>query len=301
MKKITSFGIVLFKDHPRGIEILRKLVLWAKETNSTLLLHPHSPFTPPHGLQKAATTEQFLQSIEAVISLGGDGTFLSAAHLVKFTEKPVIGINLGRIGFLADIKVENFEPCLSTVTTGEYTTISRMVLHVEVVRQNQKIATFHALNDIYFNRISTPKLTSISLWFGQEYITDYIADGVIVATPSGSTAYSLAAGGPIVSPEIEAILITPICPQSLAERPIILGAHKPIKLKINSKNPNLLLSADGLDSMELQTDDIVTISYHRGGTNLIQFSQKNYFDMLRQKLNWGKTPPLEDYSNALQS
>lgn len=288
MESIRSFGVVLFKQEESAAEVLRRLYRWADENGTELFLHPGIPENMiPEGVCRCKDEEELLSSSQAVISIGGDGTFLTAAHIVKFSEIPVIGINLGQVGFLADMESEQFETCLTRVVAGEYSTISRMVLEVQVVRRGTVISTMNALNDIYINRSSVPRLVSLSMWYGEDYITDYIADGVIVATPSGSTAYSLAAGGPIVAPGLEAFIITPICPHSIGERPIVLGATRPITLKINAKNPSPLLSADGLNSQLLEPDDEVTISFHGRSANLIQFSQKSYFDTLRQKLNWG--------------
>ncbi len=136
--------------------------------------------------------------------------------------------------------------------------------------------------------MNVPKLTSISAWYGNDFIADFHADGIIVATPSGSTAYSLSCGGPIVEPDVKALLLTPICPHSLNERPMVLPADKPIRLLINDKNPDLLLCADGLESVKLQSGDEVTISYGGASTNLIQLAEQSYFSLLRNKLAWGK-------------
>lgn len=288
MNSLKKFGVVLFKNEERAADVLKRLNIWAEETGSTIFLHPGVPrVLVPDGMNLCSSEEELLNSSEAVISIGGDGTFLTAAHIVKFSETPVIGINLGSVGFLADIESAHFEKCLDRVRSGEYTTISRMVLEVTVKRQGTIISTMNALNDVYINRSSVPRLVSVKLWYGEDYITDYVADGVIVATPSGSTAYSLAAGGPIVAPGVSAVVITPICPHSIGERPIVLDASRPITFKINAKNPSPLLSADGLNSILLEPDDEITISFCGRNARLIQLSRYSYFDTLRQKLNWG--------------
>ncbi len=288
METVRNFGVVLFKTDQKARDVLSRLFIWAEENDATLFLHPGIPTEMiPEGKERCKTECDLLTASQAVISIGGDGTFLTAAHIVKFSETPVIGINLGQVGFLADIEWEEFEKCLSRVSEGEYSTISRMVLEVTVTRRGSVVSTMNALNDIYVNRSSVPRLVSLSLWYGDDYITDYVADGVIVATPSGSTAYSLSAGGPIVAPGLEAIIITPICPHSIGERPIVLDASRPVRLKITAKNPSPLLSADGLTSLLLEPEDEITISFQGRSANLIQFSQHSYFDTLRQKLNWG--------------
>ncbi len=288
MEKIIRFGVVLFKTEPAAKALLQRLVVWADDHGVALYLHPNVPNEMVSGdLCKCKTEEDMLENSQAVISIGGDGTFITSAHIVKFTEIPVIGINLGQVGFLADVESDTLEACLTRVTEGEFKSISRIVLEVQVKRGGKIISTMNALNDVYINRSSIPRLVSVSMWYGDDYITDYIADGVIVATPSGSTAYSLAAGGPIVAPGLAAVVITPICPHSVGERPIVVDANRPIRLKVNAKNPSPLLSADGLTTLMLEPCDEVTISYQGRSANLIQFSQKSYFDTLRQKLNWG--------------
>lgn len=288
MVPAKKFGVVLFKRDDRAAEVLNRLMKWSSESGASIALHPGVPreFVPT-GMRICSSEAELLAESQVVISIGGDGTFLTAAHIVKFSEIPVIGINLGQVGFLADIESESFEKCLNRVISGEYTTISRMVLEVTVHRGGKIIGTMNALNDVYINRSSVPRLVSVKLWYGDDYLTDYVADGVIVATPSGSTAYSLAAGGPIVAPGLAAVVITPICPHSVGERPIVLDASRPIRMKINPKNPSPLLSADGLNSILLEPDDEITISFMGRNAQLIQLSRFSYFDTLRQKLNWG--------------
>ncbi len=289
MEGIKKFGVVFFKEDPRAKDILDRIASWGREHGATIYYHPAFPEAMlPHRAVRTDSIEELKDNSDALISIGGDGTFLTAAHIIKYTEKAVIGVNLGRIGFLADIEIDTLEPCLDRILHGEFSSRSRMMLDATIERDGEIVATLHALNDFYINRISVPKMSSIALWYGEDYITDYIADGIIVSTPSGSTAYSLAAGGPIMTPGIEVVAVTPICPQALSERPLILSANTPLKLIINSKNSELLFSADGVEDFELATNDIITISYQGKSANLIQFSEKSYFSTLRQKMNWGE-------------
>lgn len=288
MKAIGSFGIAAFKESALMRDTLDRIIRWSKERGVAIICHPHLAGQVDDPKLAAGNETEFLARSEALVSVGGDGTFLSAAHMCRFTQNPVIGVNLGGLGFLTDIGLDNLEDSLHKIHTGDYKTISRMVLEACISRKEEKICIFHALNDIFINRINTPKLTSISAWYGSDFITDFYADGLIVATPSGSTAYSLSAGGPIVEPNVKAFLLTPICPHSLTERPIILPADLNIQLRINEKNPDLLLSADGLESIKLQTGDLVAISYGGIRTNLIQLTESSYFALLRRKLDWGK-------------
>jgi len=288
MKKIHSFGIVAFKESSDVKAVLSRLLLWSLKNKVQVIYHPFLKNQLDSEAEIAKDESEFLDKSEAIISVGGDGTFLSVAHLCRFTEKPIIGINLGGLGFLTDLGPEDLEVNIDKIRDGEYKTISRMVLETCLIRNDEKICTFHALNDVFVNRINTPKLTSISAWYGTDFITDFFADGIIVATPNGSTAYSLAAGGPIVEPNVKAFLLTPICPHSLTERPIILPSDRNIRLIVNERNPDLLLSADGLESMHLQCGDQIVISYGGVRTNLIQLAEASYFDLLRRKLDWGR-------------
>jgi NAD+ kinase len=286
MKRIDSFGVVAFKNTDQVFTVVQRIIDWAH--NNSIPLHFH-PFLYKH-LNKSDTIEEsdFLDASDAIISLGGDGTFLSVAHMCRFTTKPIIGVNLGDLGFLTDIGIDALEENLMKIREGDYRTISRMVLDAKLTRDNKVIHSFHALNDVFINRCNTPKLTSISAWYGNDFITEFFADGIIVATPNGSTAYSLSAGGPIVEPTVQAFLLTPICPHSLTERPIILPSDKEVSLVINEKNPDLLLSIDGLTSVRLQSNDRIAISYGGTAGNLIQLAEHSYFSLLRRKLDWGR-------------
>lgn len=288
MKKIHSFGIIAYKFSKQTRSILKRIQSWSKKKNIAVLFHPAIKKQLSSEATLARSEKELIQHSDALVSVGGDGTFLTVAHMIKFTEKPVIGINLGGLGFLADIDPENVEDNLSNIHEGNYLPISRMVLKAKLYRNKKCIHTFHALNDIFINRYALPKLSSISAWYGREFITDFQSDGVIIATPNGSTAYSLAAGGPMVEPSVQAFLLTPICPHSLTERPIILPAEKDIRLVINKKNPELLLSADGLDSVKLKNNDEIIINYPGDKANLIQCAENSYFSSLRKKLNWGQ-------------
>lgn len=271
---IQKFGVVAFKKNTEIEKVIERLKIWCKNKGFSLTTYPD---------------KNFLEKSDIVISVGGDGTFISAAHIVKFSQKPLIGINLGKVGFLADIETDNFERKLENILNGNFRCVKRMVFEVKHFRNGKMSGKYNAINDIFFNRLNIPKLSSFSLFYGGDFITDYISDGIIIASPSGSTAYSLAAGGPIVSPDMNAIIITPICPHSLSERPIILPSTNSLKVKVNKKNPEILLSLDGLESVKLIPEDEIEISCLGESKSLLQYSQESYFDLLRTKLGWGNS------------
>ena len=287
--KIRSLGVVAFKHTDILCEVCRRIEAWGKGSGVEVLFHPDASRIT--GCKPGTdSSDSFVAKCDAVISVGGDGTFLSAVHLVKFTGTPVLGVNLGGLGFLAEVEPDQLEQSLDRLGNGNYQRESRRILRADIFRNKEIVASFHALNDVFINRMHRPKLTSISAWYGTEYITDFKADGVIVATPSGSTAYSLAAGGPIVEPSLAAYILTPICPHSLTERPVILSAGRNLRLVINEKNPDLLLSADGLDSFSLQSNDEVHICFEDHAVSVIQIEEHSYFRSLRRKLSWGQDP-----------
>lgn len=292
MQRIKRLGIISFKRTPETVRALSRIFDWSKKINVPAVFFPNLPDGPFKGARTTRHEKTLLDNCDALISVGGDGTLLAAAHVSKFTRKPIVGVNLGSLGFLTDIVLDDIENALGKITSGQYTVTRRMVLEATLIRSQRIVKAFHAINDIFINRINKPKLTSVSAWYGKDFITDFQADGIIIATPGGSTAYSLSAGGPIVGPDVNAFLITPICPHSLTERPLILPARRLIRLVINSKNPDLLLSSDGLDAVTLRSGDEIVVSRSVSSIRLIQLSRRSYFELLRRKLDWGQYPKL---------
>jgi len=284
--KYNKIGVIVFKKNINTQKLIERLLAWCQNNGISLVLHPDAPFD---FAQIAKNIDEFLEKSQIVASVGGDGTFISAAHIVRFCEKPLIGINLGAVGFFADIETDNLEQKLQNISNGNYRIVRRMVLDVKHYRDGKILGAYNAINDIYFNRLSIPKLSSFSLSCDGDFITDYVAAGIIIASPSGSTAYSLSAGGPIVLPDMNAIIITPVCPHSLSERPIILPSNKSLTIKINKKNPETLLSVDGFENVNLVPEDEIVVSCLDESKNLVQFSQESYFDLLRRKLGWGNS------------
>ena len=288
MVPIKSFGVVAFKKSNLIEPILTRIQAWSAASKVPVYFHPVLKNRLPRNADVCGSEQSFLRKSRALISIGGDGTFLSTIHMSKFSGKPVIGVNVGGLGFLTDIAADGLEEALDKIIRGKYVSVKRMALEANVVRKGRKIKTFHALNDMFLNRFHNPKLTTIAAWHGGNFITEFHCDGIIVATPSGSTAYSLAAGGPIVEPGVRAFLLTPICPHSLTERPLILPCDTFIRFVMCQSNAQVLLSADGLESMPLDSGDEVFIKYGGEQTNLIRLSTRSYFDLLRTKLEWGK-------------
>jgi NAD+ kinase len=288
MKPISSFGVVAFKKTREIDGMCGRILAWSERGGVPVFFHPVLASSVQNAAYMCNSEAEFLAKSEALVSVGGDGTFLSTVHLSHFSGKPVIGVNMGGLGFLTDIGPEDLERGLDAMARGEYRTTARMLLEGRVVRDGAELKTVRALNDIFINRFDKPKLTAIRAWSGDEFITEFVSDGLIVSSPSGSTAYSLAAGGPIVDPDVKAFILTPICPHSLTERPIILPCDRQVRLVMSQKSSEVMLSADGIDTLQLTSGDEVIVSYRGDQTNLIQLSHRSHFDLLRSKLGWGK-------------
>ena len=288
MKPIHSFGVVAFTQSKHIEPIFVRIQAWADNAGVPVYFHPALNGRVPPQSCVCLDEADFLTKSEAVVSVGGDGTFLSAIHVCKFSGKPVVGLNMGGLGFLTDIAAEQLEESFTRMHRGDYSTSTRMMLEAVIIRDGKIIETCHALNDVFINRFDSPRLTAIEAWLDDHYITDFHADGIIVATPSGSTAYSLSAGGPIVEPNVKAFLVTPICSHSLTERPMILSCDSTLRLVMRQKSGDALLSADGLNACRLFVDDEIIVTSKGQQTNLIQLSSRSYFELLRAKLDWGK-------------
>jgi NAD+ kinase len=289
VRPINSFGVVSFKRTQRVRDVLRTIGAWAGQSKATVCYHPFVAGLVPDTANVASSEKELLDRSEALVTIGGDGTFLAAAHMCVECPRPVIGINLGGLGFLTGIGPTEVAEDLDKLRAGDYRTITRMFLRADVTREGKLVRTFRALNDVYVVRVGKPKLASIAVWFGEELITEFRCDGVIVATPAGSTAYSLSAGGPIVEPSVRTFVLTPICPHSLTERPMVLPDDRPIRMAVREPSVELMLCADGFDSYELQAGDEVTVSYDRNHASLIQLAKNSFFQSLRSKLLWGNS------------
>lgn len=212
---------------------------------------------------------------------------ISSARLTGKREIPVLGINYGSLGYLTDFRIEELSDALKSVLKGDYQTDRRMMLDVEQLREGQLIESGRVLNDAVINRAVLAKIIEIEITLDGLYVNTSRADGLIVATPTGSTAYSLSAGGPIVFPSMNAILLTPICPFTLTNRPIVITDDSEINLKLKNKSEGVMLTLDGQMGFPMQAEDVVKIRKSEISFNMIRPKIRNYFDVLRNKLKWG--------------
>jgi NAD+ kinase len=222
------------------------------------------------------------KEIQFLISMGGDGTMLRLAHKYEALEAAMLGINLGHLGFMADVPIADIYPSLQDLINGSYKIHKRVMIQGESLRGERCFA----INDIVVHRAKNPSLVEIAIHVDGMYLNTFEADGIIIATPNGSTAYSLAAGGPIISPDLEAVVITPISPHTISNRPIVLTANQEIQIQYLSDYDPIEIRADGLTHHDLQTGDVFRITRCAKDFKLVSLLRRDYFSTLRSKLGW---------------
>lgn len=228
------------------------------------------------------------EGCDLAIVLGGDGTLLSAARAVGNRAIPILAVNLGGLGFLTSLTLEDFFPELERALAGVLDVTRRRMLKVSLVREGVTVAEYQALNDVVIAKSSIARIVDLEAWVGDSFISEYKADGLIIATPTGSTAYSLAAGGPIIYPTVNAICLTPICPHTLTNRPLIVPAEMGVRVVNKAREEEAFLTVDGQIGSPLEIGDSVECSMADFDVLLVRPPHKTFFDVLRQKLKWGE-------------
>lgn len=235
---------------------------------------------------KFIADEKIPEAVDAMFSIGGDGTFLGASRLMAKTDKPVLGIHTGGLGFLADVSLENFEERITDFLKGNYKLEQRSVLSAKL-RYSPKVESFFAFNDFVIDKGHVPKMIKVRTYVDNHYFNTYRSDGLIIATPTGSTAYSLSAGGPIIAPDLNVIVIAPICPHSLSARPVVLADNQTISIDCSELNRDVSLIVDGQIRIPLHRAKKIEIRLADFTLKIIRFKDDNFFQTLRTKMNWG--------------
>jgi len=236
----------------------------------------------------ALSRDTLCEKIDILIVLGGDGTLLSAARALGGNRVPILAVNLGGLGFLTSVTLDELYPLLEHVLAGKHRTSERMMLDAEILRNGQTAERQCALNDAVGNKGALARMLDFDVSVNGDAVGRYRADGIIVATPTGSTAYSLAAGGPIVDPDLDAFIITPICPHMLTNRPLVIPGTAKVELDFAAADDPVYLTLDGQIGFELKAKDRVVISKSSNRVALIRPPSKTYFEVLRSKLRWGE-------------
>lgn len=284
-----KFGIIGRVIRQSDNEVVHQLFQWMKSEGIPFLVENSLVEKIGDGEfdDKAVNAVELVKNSDMILALGGDGGILQTARIVGKNMVPILGVNTGRLGFLAEIDTHELIHNIKILLNNEYSIEKRMILEAAIpsVNAEHKIT---GLNDIVINKGSYPRTVILEIVIGDKYFNSYIADGIIVATPTGSTAYSLSAGGPILSPRIDGIIINPICPHTLSERPVIISTESTIYITLKSDAVEVDVFVDGQSGFKLKSEQ--TLEIKKGGydVNLVHCSKKSFYDILRTKLNWGR-------------
>jgi NAD+ kinase len=285
------FGVIGNPQKEKVWEILPRLLDWFQENDQEVLLAEE--------LQNARTGDmtsvrvvppgELAQNVDLLIALGGDGTILHTARLVGGAGTPVLGIRLGGLGFLAEVYIDEIHDRMHRLVDGNYNIEPRMTIAAEV-HQDGEILQHFALNDFVVNKARPLRMLSIRVSVDGGYLNTYSADGLIVSSPTGSTAYSLSVQGPIVVPTLDAMVINPISPHSLTARPVVISSRSKVTIEFEQQQDDLIMSADGQIEVDVNHESVIHITRGQYDINLVVWKERTFFDVLRRKMQWGRDP-----------
>jgi len=277
---IRVVGLVAKYQEPKAAEMVRWLAPWLKQRRKKVLVEDGVV----RGAGVSCTKKQLAAKADLIISLGGDGTLLNIALLVERSDVPILGVNLGGLGFITEVAVDELESVLAKTLEGDYEVEKRMTLEVRVNTKNGKLRKFRVLNDAVIAKGARSRIIDLETYVGDDYLCTYRADGLIISTPTGSTAYSLAAGGPILEPALGAIILSPICPHTLTNRPIVVPNKSTIQVTLRSFGDTVILIPDGQPGVRLNNGDQVEARDFGLPVSLIKLPSRSYYEILRNKL-----------------
>jgi len=277
---------VIAKPHAPGAKgAVAGLLRWLQERDIEVFLDQDTAsLVEGRGYKKS----EIPNLVDLIVVMGGDGTILSVARLVGLRETPILGINLGGLGFLTEVTLEELYPTMLSVLEGQFQHTQRMMLLVHIHRHGERIAEHHVLNDVVINKGALARIIDLETYVDGDYVTTFRADGLIISTPTGSTAYCLSAGGPIVYPTMRALVLIPICPHTLTNRPLVIPDDVKVEVILDSHNEDVYLTLDGQAGFALRHRDVVGVRRSERTITLIKAPKKPYYQVLRTKLKWGE-------------
>jgi NAD+ kinase len=282
---MKNIGIICKTGISESTEILSELVPWLKQKgHETIIDEDIASLIDIEGSPRS----QIPKESDMIIVLGGDGTMLSVCRLVGEREIPILGVNIGGLGFLTEVQKGEIYDVLERVLKGECPVEERLMIKAHVYRNNEIIAEYVAMNDVVVNKGALARIIDLETYIDRYYITTFKADGLIVSTPTGSTAYALSAGGPILYPTLKSIMLAPICPHMLTNRPIVLPDNVLIEMILRSPAEDVFLTVDGQVGFSLHLNDIIEVKKAPYKTKLVVPCEKKYFEVIRTKLKWGE-------------
>ena len=283
--KSKSVGILTKPKFPENKSTLHDVVTWLRarsidvilDTTSAILLGEEGGYQKSHLASKA----------DVLLVLGGDGTMLNAARLAGERSIPILGVNMGGLGFLTEVRLENLYPSLERVFANDFVLDERLMLRTHIHRHGETAAQGVVLNDVVISKGTLARMIELKIAIQGRFVTNLRGDGLIVSSPTGSTAYSLSAGGPIIDPAVQSLILTPICPHTLTHRPLIVPGNVEIDVTLTSKDDGAMATLDGQVGVAITQGDSIVIQTSEHRTRLIRFPESNYYDVLREKLKWG--------------
>ncbi len=282
MKRI---GIICKRGKFEDREILKEFLPWLRDKNINVFIDSEiANLLNEKGVEK----EKMPSMVDLIVVFGGDGTMLSVARLIGGKNIPILGINLGGLGFITEINKDEIYEAFELVLAGKYSIEERIMLNAVVFRHEEKIADFLVLNDVVINKGTLARIIDLETFVNKTYVTKFKSDGLIISSPTGSTAYSLSAGGPILYPTLNCIVITPICPHTLTHRSIVLPDSFTIEVILDSEKEDVVLTLDGQVGFSLKKDDRVEVRKSEFKTKIMIPPDRDYFQVLRKKLKWGE-------------
>ena len=285
-RPVKKVGIVVKPNNPEALATACELSDWLRDHNIEQVGEPC--VWSENASTDEAERNDIPENSDLIVVLGGDGTMISTARMVGDHEVLVLGINYGSLGYLTDFRIEEMTQSIEAILRGEYDIDPRVMLSAEHWRGDEMLAKGRVLNDVVINKAALARIIEIEVSLNQLFVNSFRADGLIVSTPTGSTAYNLSAGGPIIYPSMNAVVLTPICPFTLTNRPIVIPDTAMVELKLLNENEGVVLTLDGQIGHTLHSGDCVRIRKSRTTFNLVQPPNRNYFDVLRNKLKWGR-------------
>ena len=282
MKKI---GIICKTGIAEPSEILKGLLPWLRQKNCEAYVDIE---TASRLNIEGFSRSEIPSLVDIIVVLGGDGTMLSVCRLVGDKGIPILGVNIGGLGFLTEVQKDELYEFFENVLAGECPIEERIMLTTYVHRNNERIAEYIVMNDVVVNKGALARIIDLETYINRAYVTTFKADGLIVSTPTGSTAYALSAGGPILYPTLSSIVLAPICPHTLTNRPIVLPDDVIIEIILRSQTEDVFLTLDGQVGFPLKLNDIVEVRKSPFKTKLLTPCKKDYFQILRTKLKWGE-------------
>lgn len=283
---LKKIGIYAKKNHPEVEQIATTVTQRLLRAGIDVLLE--DGLAEQIGQVNGHAGADIPSQVDLIIVLGGDGTLISVARQIGTLQVPIVGVNLGQLGFLTEITREELPDMLDRLIAGDYKVSERMMIDAFIHREGKVVGKYTVLNDVVINKGALARIIDMETYVDGRHLSTYKADGLIVSTPTGSTGYSLAAGGPIIYPEINSLLITPICPHMLTNRPIVIWSRSVIEIEVKFQDDVVFFTADGQVGHKLLPGDRVEVRRSETRTRLVSSPTKEYFQILRTKLSWGE-------------